>query len=443
MEDINIALLIDSDNISARYIAGILRELSKYGKITIRRMYGDWSQDRLHSWMKCASRYSLTPIMQPNNTPGKNASDIGLIIDAMDILYTGDVQGFCIVSSDGDFNKLATRLREAGKFVIGMGEKKTPESFRVSCERFIFLNIVNDEEDSEEDSAASSRAKTRTARRKASGTSGAGGSSGASGAGGSSGAGGAYAASASSASASAASVSAAAGSGYGAGSKSGYGAAGSGGGFGYGTAGSGGSGYGTVGSGGGSTALRAPSGAGGGFGILPSSGGAAYGGIPSSAADYDDDTDGDADITDKATIENAIVKMITDNNAEGKETGLGEIGSRLVIIFPDFDVRNYHYSKLSEFLKDFPSLKVENRDSAVWVSLNSSSDSEIEQQILRIFTAHNTRDMYLTTLKRELEAVNPNLEATIRRSGVTRFSVYLNRMIPSVEVNGRYVMLKK
>ena len=97
----------------------------------------------------------------------------------------------------------------------------------------------------------------------------------------------------------------------------------------------------------------------------------------------------------------------------------------------------------SEFLKDFPSLKVENRDSAVWVSLNSSSDSEIEQQILRIFTAHNTRDMYLTTLKRELEAVNPNLEATIRRSGVTRFSVYLNRMIPSVEVNGRYVMLKK
>ncbi len=83
--------------------------------------------------------------MQPNNTPGKNASDIGLIIDAMDILYTGDVQGFCIVSSDGDFNKLATRLREAGKFVIGMGEKKTPESFRVSCERFIFLDVIESE----------------------------------------------------------------------------------------------------------------------------------------------------------------------------------------------------------------------------------------------------------------------------------------------------------
>ena len=84
--------------------------------------------------------------MQPNNTPGKNASDIGLIIDAMDILYTGDVQGFCLVSSDGDFNKLATRLREAGKFVIGMGEKKTPESFRASCERFIFLDIIESED---------------------------------------------------------------------------------------------------------------------------------------------------------------------------------------------------------------------------------------------------------------------------------------------------------
>ena len=145
MEDLNIALLIDADNVSSRYISGILSELSKYGKITIRRMYGDWSQDRLHSWMKCSSRFSLTPIMQPNNTPGKNASDIGLIIDAMDILYTGDVQGFCIVSSDGDFNKLATRLREAGKFVIGMGEKKTPESFRVSCERFIFLDVIESE----------------------------------------------------------------------------------------------------------------------------------------------------------------------------------------------------------------------------------------------------------------------------------------------------------
>ena len=138
-----------------------------------------------------------------------------------------------------------------------------------------------------------------------------------------------------------------------------------------------------------------------------------------------------------------IVSIITDNSAEGKETGLGEIGSRLVKIFPDFDVRNYHYSKLSEYLKDFSSLKVENRDNAVWVSLNSSPDSEIEQQILRIFKRHGTDDMYMTTLKKELLELNPNLDASIRRSGVTRFSVYLHRMIGSVEVNGRHVLLKK
>ena len=147
MEDINIALLIDADNISSKYIPVILSELSKYGKITIRRMYGDWSQERLRSWLGCSAGYSLTPVMQPNNTPGKNASDIGLIIDAMDTLYADSVQGFCIVSSDGDFNKLATRLRESGKVVIGMGEKKTPESFRVSCERFIFLDVISGSSD--------------------------------------------------------------------------------------------------------------------------------------------------------------------------------------------------------------------------------------------------------------------------------------------------------
>ena len=377
MEDLNIALLIDADNVSPRYISGILSELSKYGKITIRRMYGDWSQERLHSWMKCSSRFSLTPVMQPNNTPGKNASDIGLIIDAMDILYTGDVQGFCLVSSDGDFNKLATRLREAGKFVIGMGEKKTPESFRVSCERFIFLDIIESEDPtarrrsesySESASGKSASGTNTAARRKR-------------------------------------------------------------------------------------AAVSEPA--------LPykASAGSAQSSPTSSASspasysiaktqedpdlDQDYDSDSEASFTDKETIEAAIISIITDNNAEGKETGLGEIGSRLVKIFPDFDVRNYHYSKLSEYLKDFPSLKVENRDNAVWVSLNSSTDSEIEQQILRIFKKHGTDDMYMATLKKELLELNPNLEASIRRSGVTRFSVYLHRMIGSVEVNGRHVTLKR
>ena len=352
MEDINIAMLIDADNVSARYIAGILSELSKYGKITMRRMYGDWSQDRLHSWLACASRYSLTPVMQPNNTPGKNASDIGLIIDAMDILYTGDVQGFCIVSSDGDFNKLATRLREAGKVVIGMGEKKTPESFRVSCERFIFLDILESEEGS------LTAARKNRARKKVAGTA------------------------VPAASLLAGTVSYAS----------------------------------TLREASRDTAVREP--------------------------DLKESEEAEG-LTSQEDIESAIIKMITDNSAEGKETGLGEIGSRLVKIFPDFDIRNYHYSKLSEFLKDLPSLTVENRDSAVWVSLKSSPDAEIEKQIKQIFGQKGSDSMYISLLKRELEAVNPNLEATIQKSGVTRFSVYLNRMIPSVEVSGRYVTLKR
>ncbi|MBP3736381.1 MAG: NYN domain-containing protein [Lachnospiraceae bacterium] len=346
MDDINIALLIDADNISSRYITGILSELSKYGKITVRRMYGDWSQDRLHGWLKSSSRYSLTPVMQPNNTPGKNASDIGLIIDAMDILYTGDVQGFCIVSSDGDFNKLATRLREAGKVVIGMGETKTPESFRVSCERFIFLNIVDDDNAETEDA---SKTKSKSSRRKS------------------------------------------------------------------------------------ATAKKSRAAAAETAEVPPA--------VAEPSAVYDAEDSEEASFTDKATIEDAIVKMITDNNVDGKETGLGEIGSRLVKIFPDFDIRNYHYTKLSEYLKDFPSLSVANRDNAVWVSLKSSPDSEIETQIARIFERNKTREMDIGQLKSELQDLNPSLNATIRKSGVTRFSVYLNRMIHSVEVNGSRVTL--
>ena len=369
MEDINIALLIDADNVSSKYISLILSELSKYGKITVRRMYGDWSQDRLHSWMKSSSRYSLTPVMQPNNTPGKNASDIGLIIDAMDILYTGEVQGFCIVSSDGDFNKLATRLREAGKIVIGMGEKKTPESFRVSCERFIFLDVIDntgtDDEAPEKQTKSRASAKKkdnksdkseRTEKTEKTGKTGKTEKS--------------------------------------SGRKK-------------------------------QDALQDPQ-------------------PEPSAADPDTDAEDDSeeDFTDMATIENAIVKMITDNSAEGRETGLGEIGSRLVKIFPDFDIRNYHYSKLSEYLSDFPSLQVTNKDSAVWVSLKSTSDSEIEKQIQRIFARNNANEMNIEELRRELKEMNPSLEASIRKSGVTRFSVYLNREIHSVEVNGSRVTLK-
>lgn len=129
-EDKKIALLIDADNISAKkYVDNIFTELTKYGKVTIRHMYGDWSVERLKKWLAYSAKYSLVPVMQLNDTPGKNASDIGLIIEAMDFLYTEDVDIFCIVSSDGDFNRLAKRIRESGKTVIGMGEKKHQRHF--------------------------------------------------------------------------------------------------------------------------------------------------------------------------------------------------------------------------------------------------------------------------------------------------------------------------
>ena len=244
MKDINLALLIDVDNVSARYIERILSELSQYGKITVRRMYGDWSQVRLKRWLTVASRYSLTPVMQTNLSPGKNASDIGLIIDAMDILYGGDVEGFCIVSSDGDFNRLATRIRESGKVVIGMGEKKTPQAFRASCERFVTLDVLETAEEEHE------------------------------------------------------------------------------------------------------------------------------------TEDDDAQTAVSSDIVTKEALEKTITNMINDNAVAGKETGLGEIGSRLVKIYPDFDVRNYNYARLSTFVKDFPSLEVETINNATYVRVAGNTETE-------------------------------------------------------------------
>ena len=146
------ALLIDADNVSARYIKPILTELSKYGNITYKRIYGDWTSNQASKWREELLANSITPIQQFCNTAGKNATDSALIIDAMDILYTGNVEGFCIVSSDSDFTRLASRLRESGMEVIGMGEEKTPRSFRVACTRFVNLeNLSSQDVDAEKE----------------------------------------------------------------------------------------------------------------------------------------------------------------------------------------------------------------------------------------------------------------------------------------------------
>jgi uncharacterized LabA/DUF88 family protein len=140
--EIRLAVLIDADNVSASYIKPMIEELARYGNPTIKRIYGDWTKPNLGSWKTVLLDYAFQPIQQFGYTSGKNATDSAMIIDAMDILYSEKVAGFCLVSSDSDFTRLATRLREAGKIVYGIGEKKTPMPFIAACDRFIYLEIL-------------------------------------------------------------------------------------------------------------------------------------------------------------------------------------------------------------------------------------------------------------------------------------------------------------
>lgn len=140
--DRKIAVLIDADNVSEKYIRYIFDEISNHGTPTYKRIYGDWTKPQLGSWKTVLLNYSITPIQQYSYTSGKNATDAALIIDAMDILYSKNVDAFCIVSSDSDFTKLAARLREAGMYVVGMGEKKTPKPFIAACEMFKYLEVL-------------------------------------------------------------------------------------------------------------------------------------------------------------------------------------------------------------------------------------------------------------------------------------------------------------
>ncbi|HVB02709.1 MAG TPA: NYN domain-containing protein [Chitinophagaceae bacterium] len=145
-KDLLLAILIDADNIPSSYINGIMEEVAKYGTPTFKRIYGDWTRPNLTGWKPVLLEHAFTPIQQYSYTSGKNATDSAMIIDAMDILYTGRVNGFCLVSSDSDFTRLAVRLREAGMKVFGLGEKKTPSPFRAACEKFIYIEILIGEE---------------------------------------------------------------------------------------------------------------------------------------------------------------------------------------------------------------------------------------------------------------------------------------------------------
>ena len=257
------ALLIDADNVSAKYLKPIMDELSKYGTVTYKRIYGDWTLAMHSKWKSALLENSITPIQQFGYTQGKNATDSAMIIDAMDILYTHSVEGFCIVSSDSDFTRLAARIRESGLMVIGMGEQKTPTPFRRACDIFTTLELLAGE---------------KGGKRKGSG-------------------------------ANANGASAAAG--------------------------------------------------------------------QAEAADA-------VSIASKEEIERAVVDIITDNQNNGKATGLGEVGSRLLKRYPDFDVRSYGTNLLSKLLDEFSSVKITKDGSNVAVELaeNASSPAEAVLELM-------------------------------------------------------------
>lgn len=281
MGDKRFALLIDSDNISAKYIDCILDEMTRHGVATYRRIYGDFTDHHMNKWKSELAERSITPIQQFRNTTGKNATDSALIIDAMDILYTANVEGFCIVSSDGDFTRLASRLRESGMEVIGMGESKTPKSFRGACSVFTNIELLI-EGDGE-------RVEEKKEKKN---------------------------------------------------------------------------------------------------------------------------------VVSKKKISDAILEIITTNENNGKETGLGEIGSALVKKYSDFDVRNYGYSSLSRFIEDLDNFELRRNNTSVNVILKSDA-KEIEELMIKTVEKAGVTGIGIGQLAQKVYDHYPNFK--VKKFGYATF----------------------
>ena len=299
------ALLIDADNVSARYIKPILTELSKYGNITYKRIYGDWTNTQHSSWKDELLKNSIMPIQQFSYTQGKNATDSAMIIDAMDILYAHDVDGFCIVSSDSDFTRLVSRLRESGKTVIGMGENKTPEPFRKACDKFTILeNLLNEQ------------------------------------------------------------------------------------------------------------ALGASSG-------------------ESQSA------------ISKERIEDEVVQMILENQDDNRQTGLGEVGSRLVSLHPDFDVRSYGYNMLSKFLEEFRRIELVKRGNFVSVTLKEDRGrkKDIDKYVISLVKESGKNGIELSVLGNKVYEKYKDFK--IGSYGYSQFNQYVKSIVHmQIEKDGKILKAK-
>ena len=288
------AVLIDADNVSAKYIKYILDEISNYGVATYKRIYGDWTKPNAASWKDVLLENSVTPIQQYGYTVGKNATDSAMIIDAMDILYSGNVEGFCIVSSDSDFTKLASRLRESGMMVVGTGEKKTPKPFIAACNQFKYLDVLAETEkksmEMEEshvkpDLNSDKNGKIEIKKEKDQET---------------------------------------------------------------------------------DTSIK----------------------VNKNIANTEI-IDGGKNMTELSVIKSAILKMMNEVDDEDQRMNMGELGSRLVKRYPDFDVRNYGDTKLSKFLKKFDFLEINlngKGGSSMWVSLKGNADHSTDIKTQEVST---------------------------------------------------------
>lgn len=291
MSDKRFALLIDSDNISAKYIDCILDEMTRHGVATYRRIYGDFTDRHMNKWKSELAERSITPIQQFRNTTGKNATDSALIIDAMDILYTGNVEGFCIVSSDGDFTRLASRLRESGMEVIGMGESKTPKSFRGACSVFTNIELLV-EGDSERNDESEEKQEKKN-------------------------------------------------------------------------------------------------------------------------------------VVTKKKIADAIVEIITTNENNGRDTGLGEVGSALVKKYSDFDVRNYGYSSLSRFIEEIDNFELRRSKTSISVILKNDA-REIEEFAIESVRRAGVTGIDIGQLAQKIYDRYPNFK--VKKLGYATFQKFIHSL---------------
>ena len=298
-KEMRYAVLIDADNVAAKYTKYILDEVSNYGVVTYKRVYGDCTRPNLAGWKNMALDNAITPIQQYSYTTGKNATDSAMIIDAMDILYSNNVDGFCIVSSDSDFTRLAIRLRESGIHVIGMGERKTPKPFSTACNAFKYLEILAEEE-------VQGAVETEKVELK--------------------------------------------------------------------------------------------------------------------------------------TLESAIIRIISENANLQEEINIGELGSRLLNRYPDFDVRNYGYSKFSQFLKYFDCLSFRQVGSSILVSQKSDMTDlqKIEATLAAIVKTNGTKGYNLGELKKQLCAKLPEFD--VKTYGYSKFSRFVENL-PNFKIKNNTVMI--